>query len=238
MIAEIYNKISSTGSNLTERLEDQLTGNFFGSLRYLPFDCGIKSILQKAAFPVSLLDCIDNVSLNEWADKIYFWGDCRYDGTEPDVIIELDNTVILIEVKLDSGVGENQLEREAELLLQRYSHCDNKFLILLACELYAEGIYEEYEKAIKSKGVEFGYITWQKALAVLNGITIADLFQKVIVSDLVELMIKKGFDVFRCVDEDLPTINPKDYWGVSSALLFKFGFEYVEEIGGDLYYEF
>ncbi|HDR7537277.1 hypothetical protein [Bacillus toyonensis] len=37
MIAEIYGKISSDGSNLSERLEDKLTGDIFGSLRYLPY---------------------------------------------------------------------------------------------------------------------------------------------------------------------------------------------------------
>ena len=40
MIAEIRGKISHTSSNLTERLEDHLTGNVFGSLRYLPFSLG------------------------------------------------------------------------------------------------------------------------------------------------------------------------------------------------------
>ncbi|PEL70535.1 hypothetical protein CN637_07025 [Bacillus toyonensis] len=37
LIAEIYGKISSDGSNLSERLEDKLTGDIFGSLRYLPY---------------------------------------------------------------------------------------------------------------------------------------------------------------------------------------------------------
>ncbi|MFU1797790.1 hypothetical protein ACM1RC_28260 [Paenibacillus azoreducens] len=33
MIAEIHSKISSSGSNLSNRLEDQLTGDFFGDIR-------------------------------------------------------------------------------------------------------------------------------------------------------------------------------------------------------------
>ncbi|MEK4246582.1 hypothetical protein MKZ20_14770 [Psychrobacillus sp. FSL K6-2684] len=40
MIAEIRGKISRSGSNLTERLEDNLTGNVFGALRYLPYERG------------------------------------------------------------------------------------------------------------------------------------------------------------------------------------------------------
>ncbi|KPU26283.1 hypothetical protein TR13x_10785 [Caloranaerobacter sp. TR13] len=37
MIAEMKGKISSTGSNLSERLEDKLIGDFFGALRYIPY---------------------------------------------------------------------------------------------------------------------------------------------------------------------------------------------------------
>ncbi|WP_219620159.1 hypothetical protein [Bacillus canaveralius] len=45
MIAEIHNKISKTDSNLSDRLEDQLTGDFFGTIRYLPFDMALKQVL-------------------------------------------------------------------------------------------------------------------------------------------------------------------------------------------------
>lgn len=45
MIGEIKGKISSTGSNLNDRLEDDLTGNVFGNLRYMSFNHGLKQIL-------------------------------------------------------------------------------------------------------------------------------------------------------------------------------------------------
>lgn len=45
VIAELHNKISQNGSNLSDRLEDQLTGDFFGSIRYLPFEIGLKPVL-------------------------------------------------------------------------------------------------------------------------------------------------------------------------------------------------
>lgn len=47
-IAEIKGKISSTGSNLSDRLEDLLTSDVFGPLRYLPFDEGLLPILKSA----------------------------------------------------------------------------------------------------------------------------------------------------------------------------------------------
>lgn len=46
LLAEIHGKISSEGSNLSERL----TANVFGTSRYLPFHKGIKPILSKAVF--------------------------------------------------------------------------------------------------------------------------------------------------------------------------------------------
>jgi hypothetical protein len=50
LLAEIHNKVNANGSNLTDRLEDQLTGDFFGALRYLPFEIGMKSILSTVRF--------------------------------------------------------------------------------------------------------------------------------------------------------------------------------------------
>lgn len=41
MIAELHNKISSNSSVNYERSEDELTGNFFGTLRYMPFNKGM-----------------------------------------------------------------------------------------------------------------------------------------------------------------------------------------------------
>lgn len=42
MIAEIHHK-------LTTSLEDELTGNFFGTMRYLPFSRGLNQIFKSCA---------------------------------------------------------------------------------------------------------------------------------------------------------------------------------------------
>ena len=51
LIAEIKGKISNTGSNLNDRLEDNLTGNVFGTLRYISFEKGLKKILIESISP-------------------------------------------------------------------------------------------------------------------------------------------------------------------------------------------
>lgn len=56
MLAEIEGKISRKGSNLSERLEDNLTGNVFGTLRYIPFSKGLGEVLANSVFPRNLKD--------------------------------------------------------------------------------------------------------------------------------------------------------------------------------------
>lgn len=43
MVEEFYGKISRSGSNLSDSLEDKLTGDFFGTLRYMDFCDGLAS---------------------------------------------------------------------------------------------------------------------------------------------------------------------------------------------------
>ena len=47
-IAEIRGKISATGSNLSERMEDLLTSDILGCMRYLPAQKVLIPFLQRA----------------------------------------------------------------------------------------------------------------------------------------------------------------------------------------------
>jgi len=47
-IAEIHGKISDAGSNLSERMEDLLTSDIFGCMRYLPADKALLPLLNTA----------------------------------------------------------------------------------------------------------------------------------------------------------------------------------------------
>ena len=269
MIAELHNKISKTGSNLSDRLEDQLTGNFFGSLRYLPFDIGIKPILQESVFPEKLLDCLYAFRIEEWDSKIHFWKNFAWEGTEPDVVIDLGDLVILVEVKLDSGLSSdddsdtvyeaglklenkydescNQLVRESKLLISKYPNVKKRVLLLLAKETPATEIYKDvsrrYGESIKASGVDFGYITWQKALTALRKISCADAFQRLIKQDLDDLLTLKGFEQFDSFSGvELPTIDPDDYWPFTfeyvNSITPIFVFSFIKRIREDLFYEF
>jgi len=109
VIAEIHNKISSSGSNLHDRLEDQLTGDIFGTLRYVPFEEGMAHLLSAIKF--SLLD--EEIKLRisaatqdlRWGNaEIEFWPRCK-EG-EPDVMLCSDDTAVCIEVKYHSALSD------------------------------------------------------------------------------------------------------------------------------------
>jgi len=95
-------------------VEDILTGDFFGALDYLPR----KPFLRD--FVTLLADLNQTVATPEMHDvdwdaaTLLFWprivGDS--DIAEPDVVIVSNKWVIVIEVKLDSGVGLTQPLRE------------------------------------------------------------------------------------------------------------------------------
>lgn len=50
MIAHIRGKLVKDGENLHDRLEDNLTGNAFGALRYLPAELGWSRVFESVDF--------------------------------------------------------------------------------------------------------------------------------------------------------------------------------------------
>ena len=150
MIAEIKGKLSQTGYNLNESLEDNLTGNFFGALRYIPFDLALRNILSAGVHPREIGDLIGKISADFWSDKIEFWP--KADEGEIDALLNFDDTIIGIEVKYASGLSsddaidnssmidkqsveaedsKNQLSRESRIV-SRKGECKTKILLFIA----------------------------------------------------------------------------------------------------------
>ncbi len=129
MIAEIHGKIASTGSNLSDRLEDQLTGDVFGSLRYLDSSAALLPYLVSSYFLSSELkrhhpDNFMGARLKE----ILFWP--WVDAAEPDILLKLElnghkECVICIEAKYYSGLSSDDYpefpSREGEHSLRQGS---------------------------------------------------------------------------------------------------------------------
>ncbi|WP_081971896.1 NERD domain-containing protein [Paenibacillus borealis] len=215
MIAEIHNKISKTGSNLSDRLEDQLTGDFFGAIRYLPFEAALQHVLTAVRFETTdqESDWRESLQSTKGFDyEIEFW--VRLAEGEIDLIIHLPDAVIGIEVKYYSGLssddeeteevvspGEsiNQLARYSRLL-QELKQGKPAYLIFLAPLNTLMPVQRDMRtRTIIAKNIKLGFLTWQNVLEQLQSIGLQDLGkgQQRIMQDLIAHLLGKGFERFR-----------------------------------------
>ncbi|MBM7648445.1 hypothetical protein JOC78_001387 [Bacillus ectoiniformans] len=231
MLAEIHNKISQSSSYLLDRSEDQLTGSFFGAIRYLPFELGLKQALSSAEFS-------QDHSNDKWRDWLdgqtgfpatwNFWH--REEEGEIDLFISFNEMVIGIEVKYLSGISSedqditdqdqpvqsiNQLARYSRML-ERISGTRDAFLLFLAPYEMMVDVKKTLEgRSIISPSVELGYLCWEDIYESLRELNIdqLDRGQQFILKDLRDLLHKKGFIRFRgfALDEGIPPIMKTPY---------------------------
>lgn len=189
MIAEIHHKVFSN-------LEDGLTGNFFGTMRYIPFQRGLKQIYMRCIH--SLDGSVHGLIRSMWTNDfdIEFWKRSELGYGEIDGYMELDGVGIGIEVKYQSDLsGENQLEREASMLSE-WCKSGEKILILVAGESDAREIYQRNYQKECFADVHLAYITWQDILSGLDEVKTVNQFEDLMVEDLKRLLTEKGFMSF------------------------------------------
>ncbi|HZG77586.1 MAG TPA: hypothetical protein VEZ72_17165 [Paenibacillus sp.] len=228
MIAEIHNKLASGGSNLHDRLEDQLTGNIFGTMRYLPFSLGLGPVLRKTHFETesqavafqSALSAMDDDETVEYR----FWP--KHPNGEIDLLIETATTVIGIEVKYRSGLSsddEVEISDEAQWTesrnqLARYQSVVRDFakgkkmvLLFAAPTELGWAVYRDViRRRLIQEEIGFGLLTWENILTGLEdraGLSL-DRYQDRMLGDMVDLLRKKGFEHFRGFAlADLPFVD-------------------------------
>lgn len=215
MISEIRGKISQTGINLSDRLEDKLTGDFFGTLRYLPFEDGIKVVLSQAHFA-------DIEEREQWNDLLSiekgytanynFWP--HHSKGEIDLLIELKNTLIGIEVKYLSGISSeddptkdinnysesaHQLSRYSDMLEQLKGH-RKAFLIFLSPYTIQRKLQQDLYKAYDiSPNVSLGFVNWEDIHSAMINFrnSINSEIQQLIFEDIEQLLRVKQLIRFR-----------------------------------------
>lgn len=259
LIAEINGKISRSGSNLSERLEDQLTGDFLGNLRYIPFEKGMKIILEKAKYiygTTVLSDEMKRLGIQDiWNDKISFWPSDNQG--ELDAILEVGNLVIGIEVKYESGLSSkdnvqdvektnNQLIREMRILRGK-ALADNKQALLLfiakqeSAELICQQVYDRYFKVGQKMEASLYCLSWEQILQELKGIVSThqlNAFEKLILQDLTDLMMRKGFDRFKGFEIG-KTCESKDlFFDFNEEAIPSINFNMNKQIERAVYYGF
>jgi hypothetical protein len=123
--AELRGKLGSDGSRAHERLEDLLTSNVFGLLRYLPLREGLLALLERAR-PVRVGEARLTVpSEPGWVDmsdvteaELAFWPSFKKHG-KPDLLIRLRAAgrvchLVLIEAKLFSPKSGSAREEDGD----------------------------------------------------------------------------------------------------------------------------
>ena len=115
-VAEIHGKISETGTNLSERMEDLLTSDIFGCMRYLPAQKALIPFLQTVR---SLHGNILTIQGEVIRAHYSFWPWLKLANRipcEPDVVLGLETEenhvhLVLIEAKYYSGLSSEEDER-------------------------------------------------------------------------------------------------------------------------------
>lgn len=190
MIAEIFHKTTS-------EMEDELTGNFFGTMRYLSFQKGLNSILKKYVYSndVDVKIIFQEIEADQFL--MDFWKKSELGYGEIDGYIEVQDICIGIEVKYNSGLsGENQLEREAKMLEYEWGKGKKKILLFVAKEDDARAVYEANRNREIFGNVHFGFVTWENILKGLEEIKDLAWNEEILVNDLIQYLKEKGFVSF------------------------------------------
>ena len=205
MIAEIYHKFSTD-------LEDVLTGDFFGAMRYMPFNRGLNQIFKNYA--VSEDPQVTHILSNAADDdfNFEFWKRSENGLVEIDGFIPLTSVGIGIEVKYRSGLsGGDQLEKEAQVL-DEWCNGKEKLLILIGEAEEAKAIYIENKDKRVFRDVHLAYLSWQDILLGLDQVLISSSYEKKMIEDLKTLLREKGFVSFEGFSIDQPVVDKDISW--------------------------
>ena len=205
MIAEIYHKFSTD-------LEDVLTGDFFGAMRYMPFNRGLNQIFKNYA--VSEDPQVTHILSNAADDdfNFEFWKRSENGLVEIDGFIPLTSVGIGIEVKYRSGLsGGDQLEKEAQVL-DEWCNGKEKLLILIGEAEEAKAIYIENKDKRVFRDVHLASLSWQDILLGLDQVLISSSYEKKMIEDLKTLLREKGFVSFEGFSIDQPVVDKDICW--------------------------
>jgi len=213
--AELKSKISFSGVEESdvreiERMEDLLTSNVFGIL---------KNLSAEAWAPLLPAELVED--LQNGAFAVEFWP--RYAGegtvaslpavvqkTEPDLVIETDRYLAIIEVKYLSSFGRNTGESEHQLVREwklgsEIARARNKQFHLLTLTPFAPSVEPEVRSLFShgevGSSVHVRY--WEDVYQGLRSVAHSEhgTIEGRFLSDLVEYLRLKGFDAAKASDE-------------------------------------
>jgi hypothetical protein len=228
-IAEIHGKVSDAGTNLSERMEDLLTSDVFGCMRYLSPDSVLIPFLLTGRSPQGRNLIVPNrvVSVH-WS----FWPSIHQiesTACEPDVAIGLETDdgrtdVVFVEAKYNSGLSSeedecpapnDQLARELDNLCEltcaalgwETNHGFGSRILLFVTQDVAmprdlmERSLNEYRRK-RDRESELYWTSWRLLPAILQRSMEQrpGPAQMAVLKDMHALLLRKGLVMFTGVD--------------------------------------
>lgn len=173
--AQLRSKISQIGSAWRE-IEDILTSDYFGTLDYLPRQPFLPAFLRWVA---DLNPTVEPPAMSDvdWADvEMLFWPMIygEEENAEPDVVLVSNRWLIVIEVKLDSGLGHRQPWREytvgKEIAAERNLPLDAVYYMVVARTRlnvnHTFAVNEERERM--ELEARTSYLRWSQAVSLIE----------------------------------------------------------------------
>lgn len=239
-IAEIHGKISRSGTNVSERMEDLLTSNVFGCLRYLPPGIALLPYLRTGR---SLQGKELAVEANVVQLHASFWPWLSLSGRaacQPDVVLGLETPtnllhLVVVEAKYHSGLSSeeddgvapnNQLARELDYLDiatptdfgWRHDLQISQRSLLFVTQDYRmprvelEGAIDEFQIKRKKKA-EIFWTSWRLLPRILESAlrTESDQGRPAVIEDMHELLERKNLVMFHGIELNTRRFSPSDF---------------------------
>ncbi len=173
---QLRSKIGALGRNWHE-VEDLLTGDYFGVLDYLP-RCPFLVEFFRLLADNNMSSLHPDLEEVDWESvQFLFWPMLKGfdEAAEPDVVVISNRWVVVIEVKLESGLGANQPWREycvGREIAREHGIPDNcvYYLIVARSQLSVADTFDENLTADQQKELlgRTSYLLWHQACALIE----------------------------------------------------------------------
>jgi hypothetical protein len=239
--AELRGKLGSDGSRANERLEDLLTSNVFGLLRYLPLREGLLAFLERVRPIRDGEDRLIVPSEPGWIDVssiteagLTFWPSFKKHG-QPDLLIRLRAAghirhMVLIEAKLFSGTSGSAGEEDGDQAEEQKPDPDQLVRYWQGLRLQPEAVEgascslvyltshrtpplaELLASSGRQPDMRLAWLSWRDAWHVAHQHQLATGSQPAV--DLAALLAHKGFKEFIGFEVgELPGLpSPARFW--------------------------
>jgi hypothetical protein len=243
-VAEIRGKISGAGANLSERMEDLLTSDIFGCMRYLPIEKALIPFLERArSFHGNSLTVPDKIIKVHYS----FWPWLELPGCipcEPDIMLGLEATgrqlhLVLVENKYYSGLSSEEDERTEpnDQLARELDNLDAVSCMVMGWEpnlriasrtllfitqdmgipraLLAKSLDEYTRKRHKTGDIYWA--SWRFLPPILEGSLEQETTpeNKVVLEDMLALLLRKELRMFGGMEPVVQYLTLPDFYSIS-----------------------